>query len=337
MRTGQVDVNGGSFNIQRPVRRLQAVRHRSGAGAVRPGGVPRGEVPAAQRLAEHSGGRAGADGGGRRIAATIGRRPCSSSPSCSVLGTGDDGAAAAEEAAEPTWTPGPPVTSSAMAELVAEPPDDFAGVQQAVPHRPRGGRRAEVADVEVDDDRGRRARPPSTSTSACRASGTGPTTARSTCVEVDGDWKVAFTSPSLHPGVGEGDRLQRTRSAGPRGRPSWPPAASRWPSGVPGEQARLVGLAGPLIGGLRELTAPEAAAARPRSTPPATWSATDGVEAGFEDRPAGDPSGSDPVVGRRRSASARSSQEFDGRAPRAAAADPRLRHPAGGRGRPWPT
>ena len=50
MRTGQVDVNGGSFNISRAVRWLQAVRRRPGAGPVRPGGVPRGEVAPAQRL-----------------------------------------------------------------------------------------------------------------------------------------------------------------------------------------------------------------------------------------------------------------------------------------------
>ncbi len=44
MRTGQVDINGGSFNPLAPVRRLQAVGPRPGAREVRARGVPRGQV-----------------------------------------------------------------------------------------------------------------------------------------------------------------------------------------------------------------------------------------------------------------------------------------------------
>ena len=48
LRTGQVDINGGRFNPLRPVRRVQAVRHRPRARAARAGGVPARQVaPAA--------------------------------------------------------------------------------------------------------------------------------------------------------------------------------------------------------------------------------------------------------------------------------------------------
>ena len=50
MRTGQVDINGGSFNLAGPVRRLQAVRRRPRARAVRARGVHAAEVAAALTL-----------------------------------------------------------------------------------------------------------------------------------------------------------------------------------------------------------------------------------------------------------------------------------------------
>ena len=52
LRTGQVDINGGNFNPQRALRRLQAVRLRARAGQVRSRGVRRDQVDAALR--DHS-------------------------------------------------------------------------------------------------------------------------------------------------------------------------------------------------------------------------------------------------------------------------------------------
>ena len=98
MRTGQVDVNGGGFNIAGPVRRLQAVGHR-----------PRARARTASRSSSRSsrcsstteperirsagwGGERDGDGSRRR------RSPCSLLvPSCSVLGDGGDGGSAAED------------------------------------------------------------------------------------------------------------------------------------------------------------------------------------------------------------------------------------------------
>ena len=47
LRTGQVEVNGGAFNVMAPVRWLQAVRPRPRGRHVRPRGVPRGQGPPA--------------------------------------------------------------------------------------------------------------------------------------------------------------------------------------------------------------------------------------------------------------------------------------------------
>ena len=47
LRTGQVDINGGAFQPQRSVRRLQAVRERPRAGPARARGVPARQVAAA--------------------------------------------------------------------------------------------------------------------------------------------------------------------------------------------------------------------------------------------------------------------------------------------------
>ena len=48
IRTGQVEINGGAFNVCRALRRLQAVRHRSRTRRVRIRRVPRGEGNPAQ-------------------------------------------------------------------------------------------------------------------------------------------------------------------------------------------------------------------------------------------------------------------------------------------------
>jgi cell division protein FtsI/penicillin-binding protein 2 len=111
---------------------------------------------------------------------------------------------------------------------------------------------------------------------------------------VDGDWKVRMTTPSLHPGVAEGQRLTRTRQQGLRAAivaQGGQPLAI----GGPGEQARLDGLAGPLLGGLRELSAQEAAQLGLEYAA-GDLAGADGVEAGFEAELGGPPSGSVQVV-----------------------------------------
>ena len=65
--------------------------------------------------------------------------------------------------------------------------------------------------------------------------------------------------------------------------------------GGPGEQARLDGLAGALLGGLHEVSAPEAAQLGLEYAA-GDLAGTDGVEQGFEDQLAGSPSGSIQVV-----------------------------------------
>jgi cell division protein FtsI/penicillin-binding protein 2 len=112
--------------------------------------------------------------------------------------------------------------------------------------------------------------------------------------KVDGDWKVRFVSPSLHPDVGEGDRLQRTRTQGLR---ATIVANGGQPLAVggPGEQPRQAGVAAALIGSLREL-GPEEVAARGLTYAAGDLVGSDGVEAGFETELAGTPSGTVQVV-----------------------------------------
>jgi cell division protein FtsI/penicillin-binding protein 2 len=112
--------------------------------------------------------------------------------------------------------------------------------------------------------------------------------------KVDGDWLVHFTSASLHPGVADGQRLARARQQGLRAAivaEGGQPLAI----GGPGEQARLDGLAGALLGSLHELSAPEAAQLGVEYAA-GDLAGLDGVELGFEDQLAGSPSGSIQLV-----------------------------------------
>ncbi len=113
-------------------------------------------------------------------------------------------------------------------------------------------------------------------------------------VEVDGEWKVRLTSPSLHPEVGEGDRLQRNRSQGLRA-PIVAAGGQPLAVGGPGEEARLDAIAGPLLGQLRTLTAEEATQRGLRYAEGDLVGA-DGVEAGFEAQLGGSPFGRIEVV-----------------------------------------
>ena len=54
LRTGQVEVNGGGFNPDGPVRRLQAVGQRPRVRLLRTRGVPRGQVPPALRTLQRA-------------------------------------------------------------------------------------------------------------------------------------------------------------------------------------------------------------------------------------------------------------------------------------------
>jgi cell division protein FtsI/penicillin-binding protein 2 len=111
---------------------------------------------------------------------------------------------------------------------------------------------------------------------------------------VDGDWRIRYTTPSLHPDVAEGARLTRTRTQGLRA-PIVASGGQPLTVGGPGEQARLAGVASALIGSLREL-GPEEVAARGLEYQAGDLVGAEGVEQGFEGDLAGDPIGTIQVV-----------------------------------------
>lgn len=212
-------------------------------------------------------------------------------PSCSVLGDGDGGSAA-EATADAYLTAWAAGDVAAMSELVADPPADFATQQQGF----RTGLQVAAADatdveVETSGDEG---------TASFRAElglqGVGPWAYDGglDLVEVDGEWRVAFTPASLHPALTDGTRLLRTRAQGLRAAivaDGGQPLAV----GGPGEGSRQDELAGALVGQLRELSAAEAAALGLEYAAGDLVGA-DGVEAGFEDQLAGAPVGRIEVV-----------------------------------------
>ena len=212
--------------------------------------------------------------------------------SCSVFVGGGDGASAAEAAADSYLTAWAAGDVAAMSALVADPPEDFATLQQGF----RAALQvvtAEVADIEVETsgDEG---------TATFRADlglqgiGAWAYDGAIDLRKVDGDWRVAFTSTSLHPALTDGARLQRTRAQGSRAAivaDGGQPLAV----GGPGEGPRLDELAGALVGQLRELTAAEAARLGLEYAAGDLVGA-DGVEAGFEDELAGGPVGRIEVV-----------------------------------------
>ena len=179
-----------------------------------------------------------------------------------------------------------------MAALVADPPEGFARQQQEL----RTGLQVVTAEVgtaavETTDDEAR-----ATFDVDLALQGLGHWTYEGALelVEADGDWKVRYTSASLHPSVGEGQRLTRTRAQGLRAAivaQGGQPLAV----GGPGEQARLDGLAGTLVGDLEEIGAPEAAQ-RGLTYAAGDLVGADGIELGFEEQLAGPPSGSVQVV-----------------------------------------
>jgi hypothetical protein len=210
--------------------------------------------------------------------------------SCSALG-GDDGSAAEEAAAAylTAWADG---DVEAMAALVADPPQDFAARQQEL--------RNSLSVVTVETGA------PTVETTGDEGTATVPVDlglqglghwtydGELTLARVDGEWKVRFTSASLHPGVGEGQRLARTRQQGLRAAivaQGGQPLAV----GGPGEQARLDGLAGALIGSLHEVSGPEAQQLG-LDYAAGDLVGADGVEQGFEEELGGTPAGSIQVV-----------------------------------------
>jgi cell division protein FtsI/penicillin-binding protein 2 len=211
-------------------------------------------------------------------------------PSCSALG-GDDGSAA-REAADAYLTAWAAGDIEAMAALVADPPADFAQRQQdlraslAVATAETG-----EADVEAAGDEATAVVPVDL---GLQGLGHWTYDGELELVRVDGEWKVRFTSPSMHPAVGEGQRLTRTRQQGLRAAivaHGGQPLAV----GGPGEQARLDGLAGPLVGSLHEVSGPEAAQLG-LDYAAGDLVGADGVEQGFEEDLGGTPSGSIQVV-----------------------------------------
>ena len=179
-----------------------------------------------------------------------------------------------------------------MAALVDEPPADFAQRQQDL-RASLGIATAETGELTVETE-GDEATASVPVDLGLQGLGHWAYDGELALVKADGDWKVRFTSPSLHPAVGEGQRLTRTRQQGLRAaivaQGGQPMAV-----GGPGEQARLDGLAGPLVGSLREITAPEAAQLGLEYAAGDLVGA-DGVELGFEEQLSGAPSGSIQVV-----------------------------------------
>ena len=213
-------------------------------------------------------------------------------PSCSALSDGGDGGSAAETTADAYLTAWAAGDVAAMSALVADPPADFATQQQGF----RTGLQvvaAEATDVEVETSG-------DTGTASFRAElgiqgvGTWAYDGALDLVEVDGEWRVAFTPASLHPALTEGTHLQRTRAQGPRAAIV---AAGGQPLAVggPGEATRQDELAGALVGQLRELSAAEAAQ-RGLEYAVGDLVGADGAEAGYEDQLAGDPTGRIEVV-----------------------------------------
>jgi len=179
-----------------------------------------------------------------------------------------------------------------MGALTADPPADFAAQQEAF----RTGLQVatvETSDVEVEAD-GDEATASFRAELGLQGIGAWGYDGALDLVEVDGEWRVAYTPASLHPALVDGTRLQRVRAQGSRAAivaQGGQPLAV----GGPGEGARQDELAGALIGQLRELSAPEAAQLG------LTYAAgdlvgADGVEAGFEDQLAGEPVGRIEVV-----------------------------------------
>ena len=213
-------------------------------------------------------------------------------PSCSVLGReGADGVSAEETAAVylDAWAAG---DAAAMAAVVIDPPADFASVQQqfrATLHVAT----AEVADIEVESS-GDEATAAFAADLGLQGLGHWAYEGTVDLQRVDGTWGVAFTPASLHPALTDGARLQRVREQGPRAVIT---AAGGQPLAVggPGAGSRLDGLAGSLIGGLRELTAPEAAQLG-LAYAAGDLVGDDGVESGYEGRLDGDPVGRIEVV-----------------------------------------
>lgn len=206
--------------------------------------------------------------------------------SCSVTG-GDDGADAAGEVAEAYLTAWAAGDVEAMAALVADPPADFAAVHQQFRSTLQVAT-AEVTGIEAETDG-------DAGTAMFRADlglqGIGPWSYDGALdlTRVDGDWRVRFDTASLHPALVEGTTLRRVREQGSRA----PIAASGGQPmavGGPGEGARQDGLAGSLVGQLRELTGPEAAQLGLEYAAGDLVGA-DGVEAGFEEQLAGPPVG----------------------------------------------
>lgn len=208
-------------------------------------------------------------------------------PSCSVLGDGGDGSSAAEATADAYLTAWAAGDAAAMDELVHDPPADLAAQQQQF-RATLQVVTAEVSDVQVETSG-------DTGTASFRAElglqgvGAWAYDGALALTEVDGDWRVAFTSAALHPALGEGGRMQRTRAQGPRAvivADGGQPLAV----GGPGEGPRQDGLAGTLLGQLRALTAPEATQLGLEYAAGDLVGA-DGVEAGFEDQLAAAPVG----------------------------------------------
>ncbi len=179
-----------------------------------------------------------------------------------------------------------------MAALVADPPADFATAQQQFRSTLQVVT-AEVDDVVADTD-GDEGQARFHVTLGLQGLGSWAYDGAVDLVRADGEWRVRYTPTSLHPALAEGLSLRRTRSQGARAVVT---ATGGQPLAVggPGEADRQHGLAGALLGQLREITGPEAAAAG-LEYQAGDLVGEDGVEAGFEDRLAGDPVGRIEVV-----------------------------------------
>ena len=179
-----------------------------------------------------------------------------------------------------------------MAALVDDAPESFAAEQQEL-RTTLQVVTAEVADTVVEVD-GEAATATFTADLALQGLGHWGYDGELALAEVDGEWRVRHTTASLHPAVGEGQRLGRTRAQGPRA-PIVARGGQPLAVGGPGEQARLDGLADALLGELGELDA-ASAAQRGLEYAAGDLAGVDGVEAGFEAELAGSPSGSIQVV-----------------------------------------
>jgi len=208
-------------------------------------------------------------------------------PSCSAVGGHGADGPAAEATADAylnAWAAG---DAASMATLVIDPPADFAAVQQQF-RATLQVVTADVADIAVEssDDE-------ATATFAADLGlqGLGHWTYDGALDlrRVDGAWRVAYAPASLHPALTDGTRLLRVREQGHRA-PIAAVGGQPLAVGGPGEGSRIDGLAGGLIGGLRELTAPEATQLG-LDYAAGDLVGDDGVEAGFEDRLSGDPVG----------------------------------------------